>query len=169
MTPLKNSQGLQIIKVLIIGKDLSLNFNKMDILAIYNKYNNFGRLLNMTYEVGDPGKVTYRLKVTQDMLATPIAAHGGAIAGFMDAIVGVAALSAVAPLNKVVSTIEFKLNFVQAALLDDNLTGIGEVIKQGNRILTVRGDIFNQQNELVATSLATLNAYPIEKSGLLNP
>jgi uncharacterized protein (TIGR00369 family) len=141
----------------------------MDILALYNQHNNFGRLLNMTYKVDTPGKVTYQLKVTPDLLATPFAAHGGAIAGFMDAIVGVAALSAVAPLNKVVSTIEFKLNFVKAALLYDELKGIGEVITQGNRILTVKGDIYNQKNELIATSLATLNAYPIEKSGMLNP
>ncbi len=140
----------------------------MDILALYNQHNNFGRLLNMTYEVIEPGKVSYHLKVTSDLLATPIAAHGGAIAGFMDAIVGVAALSAVAPLNKVVSTIEFKINYVQPALLNDDLKGIGEVLKLGNRILTVRGDIYNQKNELVATSLATLNAYPIEKSGMLN-
>ena len=139
----------------------------MDILSIYNQYNNFGRFLNMTYKVDSPGKVIYHLKVTPDLLATPLAAHGGAIAGFMDAIVGVAALSAVAPLNKVVSTIEFKLNFTQAALLHDELKGIGEVIKQGNRILTVKGDIYNQNNELVATSLATLNAYPIEKSAML--
>jgi uncharacterized protein (TIGR00369 family) len=121
----------------------------------------------MTYEVESPGKVTYRLKVTPDLLATPIAAHGGAIAGFMDAIVGVAALSAVASLNKVVSTIEFKVNFTKAALLNDELKGIGEVITLGNRILTVRGDIYNQNNELIATSLATLNAYPVEKSAML--
>lgn len=140
----------------------------MDILALYNQHNNFGRLLNITYEVNEPGKVTYHLKVTSDLLATPVAAHGGAIAGFMDAIVGVAALSAVAPLNKVVSTIEFKLNFTKAALLNDELKGIGEVLTQGNRILTVKGEVYNQKNELVATSLATLNAYPIEKSGMLN-
>lgn len=140
----------------------------MDILSLYNQHNNFGRLLNMTYEVIEPGKVSYHLKVTPDLLATPIAAHGGAIAGFMDAIVGVAALSAVAPLNKVVSTIEFKINYVQPALLNDTLKGIGEVLKQGSRILTVKGDIYNQKNELVATALATLNAYPIEKSGMLN-
>jgi uncharacterized protein (TIGR00369 family) len=140
----------------------------MDILEIYNQHNNFGRLLNMTYEVMETGKVAYHLKITSDLLATPIAAHGGAIAGFMDAIVGVAALSAVAPLNKVVSTIEFKINYVQPALLNDDLKGIGEILKQGNRILTVKGDIYNQKNELVATSLATLNAYPIEKSGMLN-
>ena len=139
----------------------------MDILSLYNQYNNFGRLLDMKYEVSSPGKVIYHLKVTKDLLATPSAAHGGAIAGFMDAIVGVAALSAVAPLNKVVSTIEFKLNFTQAALLNDELKGIGEVITQGNRILTVKGDIYNQKNELIATSLATLNAYPIEKSAML--
>ncbi len=139
----------------------------MDILKLYNEYNNFGRFLNMTYEVEAPGKVTYQLKVTSDLLATPSAAHGGAIAGFMDAIVGVAALSAVVPLNKVVSTIEFKLNFTKAALLNDELKGVGVVITQGNRILTVKGDIYNQKNELIATSLATLNAYPIEKSGML--
>lgn len=134
------------------------------ILSTYNKNNHFGRFLGMTYEVLEPGLVNYSLSIKEELLATPTAAHGGAIAGFMDGIVGVAALSATAPEGKVVSTVEFKLNFLRPALLNEEIKGVGKVLKKGKSILVVQGEIFNAKNELIATSLATMNAYPVEKS-----
>ncbi len=134
------------------------------ILSTYNKNNHFGRLLGMDYEVIEPGKIHYSLCVTEELLATPTAAHGGAIAGFMDAIVGVAALSATAPEGKVVSTVEFKINYLRPALVKDNIKGVGTVLKKGKSILVVKGEIFNSDDQLIATALATLNAYPVEKS-----
>jgi uncharacterized protein (TIGR00369 family) len=135
-----------------------------EILGVYDQNNHFGRFMGMTYDVVEPGIVHYSLCVKEDLLATPTAAHGGAIAGFMDAIVGVSALSATAPDGKVVSTVEFKINYLRPALFKDDIKGIGTVLKKGKRLLTVKGEIFNSKDELIATSIATLNAYPVEKS-----
>jgi uncharacterized protein (TIGR00369 family) len=134
------------------------------LLELYNKTNNFGKLIGMTIEQIEPGHVTYKLNITDDLLATPTTAHGGALAAFMDAIIGVASLSLVAHENKVVSTVEFKINFLQPALYGERLKGIGKVLKKGKRIIVAEGKIFNQKNELLATSTGTLNAYPIERS-----
>jgi uncharacterized protein (TIGR00369 family) len=138
------------------------------ILEIYNQHNAFGKWMDMTYTVLSPGKIEYKLKITKDMLATRTATHGGVLAAFMDAIVGVAALSAVYEEGKVVSTIEFKINFLKAAFQGDQLTGLGNVIQQGNRIIVTNGEIHNQNGELLCTCMATLNAYPFEKSDMKN-
>lgn len=134
------------------------------IIKIYNKNNHFGRFMDMSFEIIEPGIVHYYLPVKKDLLATPTAAHGGAIAGFMDAIVGVAALSSTAPDGKVVSTVEFKINYLRPALFEEEIKGVGTVLKKGKSILVVKGEIYNSKDELVATSLATLNSYPVEKS-----
>jgi len=99
-------------------------------------------------------------------LATPTAIHGGMLAAMMDGIIGVAALSAVAKENKLVSTVEFKINYFKPAFLGDQLTGKGKVDHKGNRIIHASGEIYNQKNELIAKALGTLNAYPFEKSDI---
>jgi uncharacterized protein (TIGR00369 family) len=120
----------------------------------------------MEFTILSPGKIIYQLAITPDLLATRTAAHGGVLAAYMDAIVGVAALSSVYEEGKVVATIEFKINFLKAAFEGDLLTGHGEVIQKGNRIIVAKGDIINQKGELLCSCLATLNAYPFEQSDM---
>ena len=43
-----------------------------------------------------PGSIEYEMKVLEKHLATLTAAHGGMIAGMMDGVLGVSALSSVA-------------------------------------------------------------------------
>ena len=136
----------------------------MDILDIYNTHNHFGKLLGMTYSIINSGEVSYCLEVKQEHLATKTAAHGGLLAGFMDAVIGVAALSAVVEDKKVVSTIEFKISYLKPALLGDRLIGKGLVLQKGNRIIVTEGKIYNQHNELICIATGTLNSYPLEKS-----
>ena len=99
-------------------------------------------------------------------MATPTTIHGGMIAAMMDAVIGVAGLSAVAQEGKLVSTVEFKISYYNPALLGDTLTGKGKVEKKGNRIIYASGEIYNQNNKIIAKALGTLNAYPIEKSDI---
>lgn len=134
-----------------------------EILETYDKTNEFGRFFNMTYQIIQPGEVVYSMTVTENLLATSTSMHGGALAGFMDAIVGVTALSVSSLKGKVVSTIEFKINYLKPIFLKDDLTGKGAVISEGNRIIICRGEIFNQKNELVAIATSTMNAYPFSK------
>ena len=138
----------------------------VDILKKYNQTNLFGKYLDLQLDVVKPGNVSYKVKVKKQHLATVKSAHGGFISAIFDQIVGTAALSKAMVESKLVSTIEFKINYLQPAILYDELIGKGIVIKNGKRIYTVKGDIYNQKKELIATGIATLNAYPYEKSDM---
>lgn len=133
------------------------------ILSLYNEMNNFGRLMNMNFEVVRQGEIIYHLEITADHLATREVAHGGALAGYMDAILGVAALSSIGDEGKLVSTIEFKITYLAPARKGDVLKGHGKVIKKGKRMVFAEGEIINQNNETIAKATGTFIAYPVEK------
>jgi uncharacterized protein (TIGR00369 family) len=132
-----------------------------NLIELYNSTNHFGRFMDMDYTIVKPGEVDYKLKIKENLLATKEAAHGGALAAFMDAILGVASLSAVADEGKLVATIEFKINYLKPALLGDSLIGKGKVLQKGKRILITEGEIFNQKNELIAKAIGTFTSYAV--------
>lgn len=118
-------------------------------------------------EVISPGHIKYLMPVKEKHLATPIAIHGGVLSAMMDAILGVASLSASCHDGKLVSTVEFKINYLAPARLGDVLVGEGKVIQKGNRLIIAEGDIRLQSTEkFIAKGIGTFSAYPIEKSGV---
>ncbi len=133
----------------------------------YNLNNRFGEFLGMGFSLLSPGKIEYRLIVKDFHLATPLSAHGGVTAALIDGALGVAALSVVASENKVVSTVEYKLNFLAPVLLGDHLCAKADVLQKGKRLLIVSCDVFceNRNQLLVAKAMGTFNAYPAEKAG----
>jgi uncharacterized protein (TIGR00369 family) len=133
----------------------------------YIQSNAFGRLLGMDFKILAPGKLEYRLLVNKDHLATPQSAHGGVISSLVDGALGTAGLSAVYQENKVVSTIEYKINFLAPVLVGDELLASANVESQGKRILVVGCEVRvkNRNGILVAKALGTFNAYPAEKAG----
>jgi len=133
----------------------------------YIEHNHFGRLIGMHFEVVDSGKVNYHLIIRKEHLATPNAAHGGLIAALIDGALGVAALSSVASDNKVVSTVEYKLNFLAPVELNDHLIAKAEVVQRGKRIVVVTCDVFceNRGLKLLAKAMGTFNAYDASKAG----
>jgi len=139
----------------------------MNLIDKYISQNHFGESLGMNFKIIEHGLIHYYLKIEDKHLATPNAAHGGVISALMDALLGVTGLSAVEKENKVVSTIEFKINFLSPALLNDQLIGIGKLEQKGNRLLVISGDIIceNRNNQIIAKGIGTFNAYPAEKAG----
>jgi uncharacterized protein (TIGR00369 family) len=135
------------------------------IVKFYIEKNHFGKLLDMDFDIIGPGEIIYRMKVNNDHLATPLAAHGGAICALMDATMGVCALSNVIFDGKVVSTIEMKISFINPAKLDDELAATASTVKSGNKLLFIEGRIENQDKELIAVATGTFNAYPSAKAG----
>lgn len=133
------------------------------ILSLYKKSNKFGALLEMDLTVLKQGLVQYVLEIKEKHLATPIAAHGGVVAGLIDGTLGVAALSEVAERQKIVSTVELKVNFLKPVSLGDVLTAEGEVISAGNRLIYAEAKVTNQKGILVAKASGTFNVYPAEK------
>ena len=139
----------------------------MTLIEQYIAQNNFGKTLGMDFKILEPGFVHYFLTIMSEHLATPKAAHGGVISALMDGLLGVTALSVSALENKIISTVEFKINFLAPALLDDELIGIGKMEQKGNRLIIVSGDIIcpNRNNIVIAKALGTFNSYPAEKAG----
>jgi uncharacterized protein (TIGR00369 family) len=138
-----------------------------NIIKKYIEHNHFGKLLGMHFEIINDGEVIYYFKIKPEHLATPHAAHGGAISVLVDATLGVSCLSAVCKENKVISTVEFKVNFLSPALLNDELVANGKVIQKGKRILVSECSIHasNRENILIAKAIGTFNAYEASVSG----
>ena len=133
----------------------------MDPIERYNRGNAFGLENNLELEVIEPGHIRYTMKVEKKHFATPELVHGGALAGFMDAVLSLAAFSAVKDEGKVVATVEFKINYLKAVKRECTLTGLGKVIKKGKQIIVVNGEILDGEGSLVATgtgSIMPLNA-----------
>jgi uncharacterized protein (TIGR00369 family) len=136
-----------------------------DLIAQYITYNHFGTLLGMNFKVGAPGEVAYFLDISQRHLATPFLAHGGCISALADACMGVGALSLVQEHHKVVSTLEFKISFLQSAKEGENLIARSIVKKKGTTIIFMEANIYNDKEELIAHSTGTFKAYDAKRSG----
>ena len=136
------------------------------LIDIYHKVNHFGRENGMKLTIVNPGEIIYEMEVLEKHLATKTTIHGGMVAAMMDGVLGVAALTDVVNQKKLVATVEFKINYFKPAYLGDKLKGLGRVDFRGNRIIATSGEIYNQNNELVAKAMGTFNAYPVEKSDI---
>lgn len=142
----------------------------MDIIEKYIKHNNFGRIVAMHFKIIEPGLVHYFLTINETHLSTPHATHGGVIAAMMDGVLGVAALSKTVLESKIVSTVEFKINYLSPSLLGDQLLGIGKIESAGKRLIITSGDIIcvNRGNKIIAKAMGTFNAYPVEKADYIS-
>ena len=138
-----------------------------NLIEKYISHNHFGKLLGMDFKVVSDGHLEYFITITKNHLATPTAAHGGLIAALIDGALGVAALSSVYKENKVISTVEYKTNFLNPALLNDELKAVAKVEQKGKRIIVVSCDVFatNRNNTLIAKALGTFNAYDASRAG----
>lgn len=138
------------------------------ILDLYHEINAFGKDQGLKFEWIADGEIAYELVVEERHLATPTVAHGGVMAAFMDCILGVSALSVSSKNGKLVSTLELKISYLEPVVLGDTIRGVGKVIREGNRILFSEGEIRRKSDGvIVARGSGTFNAYPIEKSGVL--
>lgn len=139
----------------------------MTLIDQYIAQNNFGNTLGMDFKVIEPGLVHYFITITEAHLATPKAAHGGVISALMDGLLGVTALSVSEKDKNIVSTVEFKINFLGPAFVGDILQGTGKVEQKGKRLIIVSGDIIcpARNNAPIAKAMGTFNAYPAEKGG----
>lgn len=137
-----------------------------DAMAVYNQINLYGQENGMELTVLKPGHIKYTMEVLQKHLSSPVAAHGGAIAGLMDGVLGVASLSQSFLRDMLVSTVEFKINYLTPVRPGDVLIGEGIVDHEGKSLLIASGDIRiqNRDMQLAAKGQGTFNAYPIANS-----
>lgn len=136
-------------------------------VAAYNQMNHYGRANGMTLTVPVPGQAEYRMTVRAEHLSSPNTCHGGVLAGLMDAALGAAALTLAFTEQEFVSTVEFKMNFLHAVRLHDELVAKGTVDHAGNTLVVSSCVIYRisegQPDLAVARGLGTFNRYPANK------
>ncbi len=139
----------------------------MTVKQLYDTFNFFDKNLDLELSEKGPGDIEYKLTIQRKHLSSPGVGHGGVIAAMMDAVIGTTALSQVFHEKKLVSTIEFKINYFKPIFEDDILIGTGQIEFQGKSIIACSGKIIKLDiGELVSKSLGTFNIYPMEKRGL---
>ena len=136
-------------------------------VAAYNQMKHYGRTNGMTLTVSTPGQIEYRMTVQIEHLSSPNTCHGGVLAGLMDAALGAAALSLAFTKMELVSTVEFKMNYLHSVHLHDELVARGVVDHGGNSLVVSSCVVYRvkegQEDVAVARGLGTFNRYPASK------
>jgi len=138
------------------------------LVAGYNRINAYGQANAMTLSVAAPGQAEYRMVIKPEHLSSPGTAHGGVLAGLMDAVLGAAALTLAFTTGELVSTVEFKINFLHPVRLGDELRATAQVDHAGKSLVVCSGTIYCQAagkpgDTAVAQGLGTFNRYPAGK------
>jgi uncharacterized protein (TIGR00369 family) len=136
------------------------------LVAIYNQINTYGLTNGMHLTVQSPGDVEYSMLVRHEHLSSPGTCHGGVLAGLMDAALGAAALSLAFTAGELVSTVEFKINYLHPVRLHDQLLARARVEHTGKTLLVSSATIEcpGRENGLVvARGMGTFNRYPADK------
>lgn len=138
-------------------------------IELFKKINKFDEANGLRFLIHSPGHISYYVTVLERHLSSPNTAHGAAIAGFMDCVLGLSALSEALTRTNLTSTVEFKINFIRPVRLGEELVGTGKVIHKGKSLIISSGEIRTKAtNELVAMGQGTFNTYPFSKKDFLN-
>ncbi|MFP5385946.1 MAG: PaaI family thioesterase [Bacteriovoracia bacterium] len=139
-----------------------------DFVELFKSINKYDQDNDMRLEVHSPGSITYKMKIQEKHLSSPNIAHGAAIAGLMDCVLGLSALSMAVTEDNLTSTVEFKINYLRPVKLGEELYGNGKVVHKGKSLIISSGEIrVSGSNELVAMGQGTFNTYPFAKKDFL--
>lgn len=134
------------------------------LVAVYNQINQYGQVNGMTLTMTEPGVVEYTMTIRPEHLSSPGTCHGGVVAGLMDSALGAAALSLAFTAGELVSTVEFKINYLHPVRLHDELVAHGRVEHAGKTLVVASADIAcPARNLVVARGMGTFNRYPADK------
>ena len=141
----------------------------MNFIEIFKSINKYDLDNAMTFEIHSPGSITYKMTIKDKHLSSPNTAHGATIAGFMDCVLGLSALSEAITQDNLTSTVEFKINYIRPVKLGEELVGTGQVVHKGKSLMISQGEIrISGTNELVAMGQGTFNTYPFSKKDFLH-
>lgn len=132
-------------------------------LELYKSINLYGRDNAMESTITDEGKLLIEMRIQDKHLSSPNVCHGAVIAGLMDSIMGGEALLHAMPDGKIVSTIEFKINYLMPVFLDEVLLATAELEYHGKSTIVVHGKIIKKESgKTVAIAIGTFNKYALD-------
>jgi uncharacterized protein (TIGR00369 family) len=123
------------------------------------------RLLGMTIEAVDEGRVVFGLEARPDF-ANPLGTvHGGILSTLLDSAMGCAVYTTL-PSRWSYTTVDLTVAFVRAAALDGGrLRAEGSVIHRGGRVATAEGRLTDADGRLLAHAVTTCMVLRPEPDG----
>ena len=118
------------------------------------------RLVGMSVVRADAEGSDFRIAISAEHLQAYGTAHGGVIAGLLDAAMGLAILGRL-PSGEGCATIEMKLNFTGPARPGE-LTAAGRVLHEGRRIVTASAEARGAEGQLVAVGQGTFQRFVVD-------
>jgi uncharacterized protein (TIGR00369 family) len=118
-------------------------------------------LVGMRVVRADVDGSEFTLTIADQHLQAYGTAHGGVLAGLVDAAMGLAILGR-APEGEGCATVEMKLNFLAPARLG-LLTGVGRVLSDGRRLVVAWGEARDEADRVVACGLGTFQRIPADR------
>lgn len=113
------------------------------------------RTLGATLESVEAGKVTITCAADDRLTQQHGLMHGGVVASLVDVACGYAAMT-MAPHDREVLTVEFKINFLKRANAE-RVTAIGEVLQSGRTLTVCQGTAFDAtRTKVLARMTATI-------------
>ena len=137
--------------------------NLEQFVALFRSINKYDLDNALTFEIHEPGSITYKMTIQDKHLSSPDTAHGAVLAGFMDCVLGLSALSQAVIQGNLTSTVEFKINYVRPVKLGEEITGTGKVVHKGKSLIISSGEVRNAKGEIIALGQGTFNTYPFNK------
>lgn len=122
-----------------------------DLLATWNRCG-FYRLVGMEVLRADDDGSEFRIDIDDRHLQAYGTAHGGVLAGLIDAAMGLAILARVP--DRGCATVELKVNFLAPAT-HGPLSARGRVVSQGRRTVVAWAEAADVAGTLVACGLGT--------------
>ena len=139
-------------------------FDSKQFLEYYKRVNHFAQENGEELTVHAPGDVSIRMPILDRHLSSPKTAHGGALAGFMDSLLGAAALTKSLERGMLCATVEFKINYYTPAHLGEVLVGKASIVHEGRSLITTVADVFlEDETTRIAGGNGTFNVYPFDK------
>ncbi len=137
--------------------------NLEQFVALFRSINKYDLDNALTFEIHEPGFITYKMTIQDKHLSSPDTAHGAVLAGFMDCVLGLSALSQAVIEGNLTSTVEFKINYVRPVKLGEEITGTGKVVHKGKSLIISSAEVRNAKGEMIALGQGTFNTYPFNK------
>ncbi len=135
--------------------------NRDDLIATWNACPYY-RLMGMEVLRADHESAELQLTLRPEHHQAYGTAHGGAIAGLVDAAMGLAILALI-PEGEGCATIEMKLNYTAPAQ-DGALIATGRVLHLGRRTVTAAAEARDAAGTLVSAGQGTFQRFPLERS-----
>lgn len=142
--------------------------NLEQFVTLFRSFNKYDIDNGLTFEIQEPGTITYKMKILEKHLSSPNTAHGAVLAGFMDCVLGFSALSLAVTQGNLTSTVEFKINYIRPVMLNEEISGTGKVVHKGKSLIISSAEVKNAKGELIALGQGTFNTYPFNKKDFLH-